>query len=311
MAEITAQAGVLTASTRRLAAGRGGGTRWVRRTLATPTILVTIALGAYPLVFLVAAAVTESSLGRPFQELVGADQLVAAATSENVLASIVRGTGYALGVALASTVLGTATAFALWRSALSGSLARILVLLPLALPPVVVGVLWRLILTPNGGLVDTVRAAVAPGSSPIAILSDPGLALVGIGLADVWEWTPLITILVLAGLLGIDREVLEAASLDGAHGLRLLREIALPAIAGTIAAVFVIRLVLAFKVFDLIAVMTSGGPGQATTTPSWLVWQATIDQFDVGRGASITLLLAVVVTVITLPPILIARRRHD
>lgn len=170
--------------------------------------------------------------------------------------------------------------------------------------------LWRLIFTPNGGLLDTIRRMIAPGTEPLAILSDPVLAIVGIAVADIWEWTPLITILVFAALIGIDREVMEAASLDGAHGLRLLREIAVPAVAGTIAAAFVIRLVLAFKLFDLVDVMTKGGPGEATTVPAWLVWKAAIEQFDVGRGAAITLLLAVVVTLITLPPILIARRSH-
>ena len=116
--------------------------------------------------------------------------------------------------------------------------------------------------------------------------------------------------LVVAALLGIDREIMEAAALDGAHGLRLLRGIAVPAVAGTIAAAFVIRLVLALKIFDLVDVMTKGGPGDASSVPAWLVWKAAIEQFDVGRGAAITLLLALVVTIITLPPILIARRSH-
>jgi multiple sugar transport system permease protein len=202
------------------------------------------------------------------------------------------------------------TALALWRSALAGAASRVILLLPLALPPVVVGVLWRLIFTPNGGLIDAIRRIVAPGTDPIAFLSDPALAIVAIALADIWEWAPLVTILVFAALLGIDREVMEAASLDGAHGLRLLREIAVPAVLGTIAATFVIRLVLALKVFDLVNVMTKGGPGDASAVPAWLVWKAAIEQFDVGRGAAITLLLAVVVTLITLPPILIARRSH-
>jgi len=289
---------------------RRSGARWVRRGFVAPTVLVTVVLGLYPLVFIVGAAVTESSLGKPFQDFVGADQITAAAADAGVVGSLVRGTVYALVVAAASTLFGTATALALWRSAFAGSAARIILLLPLALPPVVVGVLWRLIFTPNGGLLDTIRRMIAPGTEPIAILSDPVLAIVGIAVADVWEWTPLITILVFAALLGIDREVMEAASLDGAHGLRLLREVAVPAVLGTIAATFVIRLILALKIFDLVDVMTKGGPGEATTVPAWLVWKAAIEQFDVGRGAAITLLLAVVVSLLTLPPILIARRSH-
>lgn len=289
--------------------GRGAA-RWVRRGFVAPTVLVTVILGLYPLVFIVGASVTRSSLGKPFQEFVGLEQIVAAATDTSVLGALLRGVVYALIVAAASTFLGTVTALALWRSALSGSASRVVLLLPLALPPVVVGVLWRLIFTPNGGLIDAVRRVVAPGSDPIAFLSDPVLAIVGIAVADIWEWAPLVTILVFAALLGIDREIMEAAALDGAHGLRLLRGIAVPAVAGTIAAAFVIRLVLALKIFDLVDVMTKGGPGDASSVPAWLVWKAAIEQFDVGRGAAITLLLALVVTIITLPPILIARRSH-
>lgn len=287
-----------------------GAARWVRRGFVAPTVLVTVILGLYPLVFIIGAALTRSSLGKPFQEFVAFDQIAAAATDTSVVGALVRGVVYAIIVAIASTFLGTVTALALWRSALAGATARVILLLPLALPPVVVGVLWRLIFTPNGGLIDAVRRIVAPGTDPISFLSDPALAIVAIAIADIWEWAPLVTILVFAALLGIDREVMEAASLDGAHGLRLLREIAIPAVLGTIAATFVIRLVLALKVFDLVNVMTKGGPGDASSVPAWLVWKAAIEQFDVGRGAAITLLLAVVVTLITLPPILIARRSH-
>jgi multiple sugar transport system permease protein len=151
---------------------------------------------------------------------------------------------------------------------------------------------------------------VGYAEEPVSVLSSPAIALAGVGLADVWEWTPLITLLVFAALLGQNPETTEAAVLDGAHGLRLFTGITLPAIAGTIAAAFLIRVVLAFKVFDLIYIMTSGGPGQATTMPSYLIYQAALQQFDVGRAATITLLLAVVVTVVTLPIVAVTRRLH-
>ncbi|MGO2468474.1 MAG: hypothetical protein ACTH8M_08410 [Microbacterium gubbeenense] len=98
-----------------LATRRRSGPRWVRRGFVAPTVLVTVVLGLYPLIFIVGAAVTESSLGKPFQSVVGADQIVAAATDAGVIGSLVRGTLYALVVAAASTILGTAAALALWR----------------------------------------------------------------------------------------------------------------------------------------------------------------------------------------------------
>lgn len=289
--------------------GRAGGA-WVRRTMVAPTVLATLVLGAYPLVFIVLTALSESSLGRPLQSWVGTANLTDALTDGDVTASLARNVVYAVVVSVASSVLGVVTALALRSATSRGSLSRTLLLLPLITPPVIVGVLWKLIFNPSGGLLNTLLSLVGYHGAPVAVLSSPGWALVGIGVADVWEWTPLIALLVFAALLGQDREVAEAAALDGAHGFRFFRSITLPAIAGTIAAAFLIRLVLAFKVFDLVFVLTSGGPGTSTSMPAYLIYQAALQQFDLGRSSAITLLLAVVVTVVTLPVILIARRLH-
>lgn len=126
--------------------------------------------------------------------------------------------------------------------------------------------------------------------------------------ADVWQWTPLVFLLVFAALLGQDGAVVEAARVDGAHGWGLFRSITLPAIAGTIAAAAFIRLVLALKVFDLVFMMTAGGPGQSTSTTSYLIYQAALKEFDVGRAAAITLLLALLVTATTVPVAALAGR---
>ncbi|MDN4616297.1 sugar ABC transporter permease [Leifsonia sp. F6_8S_P_1B] len=294
----------------RVRAGRPGGA-WLRRSMVTPTVLATLVIGAYPLVFILLTAFSESSLGRPFQAWVGGANLAEVLTDGDVTASLLRNTVYAVIVTAASVALGVVTALALRSATSRGSLVRTLLLLPLITPPVIVGVLWKLIFNPSGGLLNTVLGLFGYAGDPVAVLSNPAWALVGIGVADVWEWTPLVALLVFAALLGQDREVAEAAALDGAHGFRFFRSITLPAIAGTVAAAFLIRLVLAFKVFDLVFVLTSGGPGTSTSVPAYLIYQAALQQFDLGRASAITLLLAVVVTVVTLPVIAIARRLHN
>jgi multiple sugar transport system permease protein len=295
----------------RLSGGAASGGRWAHRAFVTPGVLALIVLGVYPLVFIALAAFSESSLGKPFQSWVGTANFSEALTNSDVTASLVRNVLYALGVGAASVVLGVAVAVALFRTVRAGSLVRTLLLLPLITPPVVVGILWKLIFNPSGGLLNTVIGLFGYSGEPVSVLASPVFALGGVAVADVWEWTPLITLLVFAALLGQSPEVTEAANLDGAHGWRLFRHITLPAIAGTVAAAFLIRVVLAFKVFDLIYIMTSGGPGTSTTTPSYLIYQAALQQFDLGRAATITLLLAVVVTVVTLPIVAITRRLHN
>jgi len=272
-----------------------------------PTILSIIVLGAYPLLFILAAAFSDSTLGRPFQEWVGTANLESILTDADVVASFARTVGYALVVAVASAVFGVAIAVALERATRSGAVVRTLLLLPLITPPVVVGTLWKLVFNPGGGLLATVLPDVS-----LAPLSTTAWALPAIGLADVWQWTPLIVILVYAALLTQDPAVREAASLDGAHGIGLFQHITWPAIAGTVVAAFFIRLVIALKVFDLVFVMTSGGPGQASTTTTYLIQQVALKEFDIGRASAITIVFAVIVTAVTLVVAGLARKaRHE
>lgn len=275
------------------------GERRAGRVFVGPTVLTLLVLGIYPLLFIVAAAVTDSSLGKPFRDFTGTENLERVLSDGDVWASLWRTVGYAMGTTAASVVLGVVLAVAVHRAVQQGALLRTLLMLPLIVPPVVVGTIWKLIFNPGGGLLATVMSFI--GLPTIAPLTDPALALSAVMVADIWEWTPLVFLLVFAALLGQDRSVLEAASLDGARGWGMFWAITWPSIAGTVAAATFIRLVLAFKVFDLVYMMTSGGPGQATTTTSYLIHQIALREFDVGRAAVVTLLLAIVVTVVTLP----------
>lgn len=284
------------------------GPAWAHRLFVGPSVLALLVLGVYPLLFIVGAAFTESSLGKPFQDFVGTETFEQVLGDADAVATLGRTLGYALSVSIASLVLGVIAALALYGAVRSGSFVRTLLLLPLITPPVIVGTLWKLIYNPGGGLLATVLGFFGAPRDAIAPLSSTAWALPGVAVADVWEWTPLVALLVFTALLAQDAQTIEAARLDGAHGFRLFRHITLPAIAGVLAAAFFIRLVLAFKVFDLIFMMTSGGPGQATTTTSYLIYQAALREFDVGKAAVITLLLAVLVTVVTLPVALVARR---
>ncbi|MCI2957005.1 sugar ABC transporter permease [Agromyces atrinae] len=284
--------------------------RWARRSLVSPSVLALLVLGAYPLLFIIAASVSDSSLGKPFRAWTGTENFETVLADGDVVASLWRTVAYALAVSLASVALGVVAAVALERATRGGSIVKTILLLPLIIPPVVVGTLWKLIFNPGGGLLSTIVEFFGGDGAALAPLSSTAWALPAIALTDVWEWTPLVILLVYTSLLGQDEATREAAALDGAHGWRLFRSITLPAIAGAVAAAFFIRLVIAFKVFDLVFVMTSGGPGQATTTTSYLIYQVALKEFDVGRASAITLLLAVVVTLVTLPIVALTRKVH-
>jgi multiple sugar transport system permease protein len=285
---------------------------WAHRLVISPTILSIVVLGLYPLLFILAAAFSDSTLGKPFREWVGTENFEVVLADGDIVASFLRTVLYALAISVASIGLGVIIAVSLDRATRSGSVVRTVLLLPLITPPVVVGTLWKLVFNPGGGLLDTLLRGVGVEGASVAPLSSTFWALPAIGLADVWQWTPLVTLLVYAALLTQDGAVREAAALDGAHGFGLFRHITWPAIAGTVAAVFFVRLVIALKVFDLVFIMTSGGPGQASTTTSYVIYQVALKEFDVGRASAITLLFAVVVTLVTLPVAALVRRfSHD
>lgn len=278
------------------------------RLFVAPSVLAVLVLGLYPLVFILAAAFSDSSLGKPFRGWVGTENFETVLADGDIVASLWRTVAAAIAISVVSVAAGTTIAVALEQATRAGAVVRTIILLPLIMPPVVVGTLWKLVFNPGGGLLDVGLRALGADAASFAPLSSTAWALPAIGLADVWQWTPLVAILVYAALLAQDSSVREAAALDGAHGPGLFRHITWPAIAGTVAAVFFIRVVIALKVFDLVFVMTSGGPGQASTTVSYLIHQVASKEFDLGRAAAITLLFAVVVTVVTLPIALIARR---
>ncbi|MFO1539728.1 MAG: carbohydrate ABC transporter permease [Chloroflexota bacterium] len=275
-----------------------------------PTVLVVVVLALYPLLFSIAAALNESSLGKPFNGFVGLENFEDVLGDPDVIGALLRTVLYALAVTAVSVIVGLTIALALDRAIRIGALLRTIFLLPLLTPAVTVAILWKVILSPSGGLLSTVLTDLGLDGSALSPLSSTALALPTIALADVWEWTPLVTILLFAALQAVDWEMVEAGTLDGAHGWSLLVRIVIPAIAGAIAAVALIRLVLAFKVFDLVAVLTAGGPGQSTTTASYLTFQRALQQFDVGQASVITLCLAVVVTVVTIPFVVAMRRAH-
>lgn len=290
--------------------GNPGGKKARRfgRLLATPAVLSWVLIGAIPLLFIVANSFADSSLGRPLRAWVGLENYREVLADADAVASLFRTAFYALGVTAFSVVAGTALAVAVFSGWRQARALRVALLVPLFIPPVVVGLIFKLILNPEGGLLAvTARGLGLPAPAP---LSDPATALIAVGAADAWEWTPLVFLLVLTALLGTDGHVLEAARLDGAHGLSLFKAVLWPAIAGTVAAVALIRLVLALKVFDLITIMTSGGPGQSTTVSSYAIHRMALREFDLGRAAVLTLLLAVLVTAITLPLVRLNARLH-
>jgi len=177
-------------------------------------------------------------------------------------------------------------------------LLRTLVILPWALPTIVNALMWRWIDNAEYGALNALLTQTGILHSYQPFLSDSDLAMWMVIIADVWKLTPLVAILLLAGLQSIDREVVEVARVDGAGPWQVFRHILLPLVTPVILILLVLRTMEAFKVFDLIWIMTHGGPANSTQTIAIYAYQTAYQGFDFGRGAALGYLIALVIMVL-------------
>jgi multiple sugar transport system permease protein/N,N'-diacetylchitobiose transport system permease protein len=177
-------------------------------------------------------------------------------------------------------------------------LLRSIIILPWALPTIVNALMWRWIDNAEYGALNASLTQLGLLSQYRPWLSDSDLAMWMVILADVWKLTPLVAILLLAGLQSVDREILEVARVDGAGAWQVFRQILLPLVTPVILIVLVLRTMEAFKVFDLIWIMTHGGPANSTQTIAIYAYQTAYQGFDFGRGAALGYLIALAIMVL-------------
>jgi ABC-type sugar transport system permease subunit len=190
-------------------------------------------------------------------------------------------------------------------------LLRSIVVLPWALPTIVNGTMWRWIYNPDYGALNALltQAHLLPGYR--SWLGSPSLALNMVILADVWKNTPLAAFLVLAGLQTIPRELPEAARVDGAGPLRVFLRITLPLLVPTILVILVVRTIEAFKVFDIIYVMTRGGPANGTQTVAYYAYLQAFSNQLFGYGAALAYVMALFILCFALVYIRLLRQEVE
>lgn len=202
--------------------------------------------------------------------------------------------------ALLPLVIGLVLAAILRRGQVRGmGFFRTVIFLPQVVALVVVAVAWRQIYSPDGSLNRALRA-VGLDSLARGWLGDPGAALPAVGLIGTWLETGLVMLLLLAGMSRIPQELYEAARLDGAGPLREFRAITLPAVRGEIVVALVLTIIAALKTFDLVYMTTSGGPGHATTVPSFEVYHRAFELREVGSASAVAIVLTALVFAINL-----------
>jgi multiple sugar transport system permease protein len=190
-------------------------------------------------------------------------------------------------------VLGVAAALILNRAFVGKTLAKLLLLLPLVATPVAIGIVFNLFFDPTIGLLNFVLQSF--GLPPGLWISSAKSVIPSLVLVDVWQWTPMITLIVLAGLAGLSEEPVEAARIDGASEWQIIRWVTIPMVMPVILTALILRLIDALKTFDIIFAMTGGGPGYASETLNIMGFKYSFEYFRMGQSAVILVVLFVVV----------------
>jgi multiple sugar transport system permease protein len=266
--------------------------------LMLPLLIVMIAVIGWPLIDTVRLSFTDAKLVGTQGSFVGLDNYVKILSGTNFQRALVTTFWFAvLSVAL-EMVIGVLAALLLNQQFYGRSVLRALMILPWALPTVVNATLWRLIYNPEYGALNAALLQMGLIDAYRSWLGEPNTALASLILADCWKNFPLVALIALAALQAVPRDITAASMVDGAGAWSRFRFVIMHYLAGPLMVALVLRTIEAFKVFDIIWVMTRGGPANSTRTLSILVYQEAFSFQRAGSGASLALIVTLLVTVL-------------
>jgi len=263
---------------------------WV---LLAPMLLVMLLLTAWPLLRTIWLSFTDAALigSGETPAWIGLENYLYALSDPDFRASIWRTLYFTLVSVTFEGIIGVLVALLLNQKFIGRNVLRVLVILPWALPTIVNAMMWRLNFNPDYGSINALLSQLGIIDGYRSWLGSPEAALNAVMFADIWKNYPLVTLLVLAALQSIPEDLFEAARLDGASAWRRFRAITFPAIVAPLGVALVLRTIDAFKIFDIIYVMTRGGPVDSTKTLSFFVYQESFSYLRAGSGAAYAILM--------------------
>ena len=264
-----------------------------------PAVVFIGLLMVFPILYTLYLSFTNWNLTSGMEpSFVGLDSYLRVFSEPRFLHAVGRTFTFTLFAVAIEVVLGVAIALILNRAFFGKSLAKLLLLLPLVATPVAVGIVFNLFYDPTIGLLNFALHAL--GLPQGRWVSSENSVIASLVLVDVWQWTPMITLIVLAGLAGLSEEPVEAARVDGASEWQILRYVTLPMVMPVILTAMILRLIDALKTFDIIFAMTGGGPGYASETLNIMGFKYSFEYFRMGQSSVILIALFLVVLLCSL-----------
>ena len=264
--------------------------------LITPALVVLLSLSIYPLIYSITISLqTQTADGIKW----GVSNFTRLISDTFFLTAMAHTFIYAGAALVFEFLIGLSLALLLNSQIRGRTLFRAALLVPMMLPTVVVGVVWRLMLNPNFGAINGTLKEVEVNTEPLTWTASPKLALLSVIAVDVWQWTPFVFLVLLAGLQAIPQEPYEAALIDGSSRWQTFRYVTLPLLKPAILIALLLRTMDLLRVFDQIFILTEGGPGFATETISLYIYRTAFRFFDFGYAAAMSFVLLALTNVIS------------
>ena len=278
------------------------------RLMSAPALLLLAALTIIPIIFLFFLSFTSWSILVPGSfEFSLVNYVERMFGDENFIQSIKVTFYYIVVNTFFQMVLGFLVAFLLFRYTTLRFLRPIMII-PMLVPPAVVGLMWKMMLIPNLGGIDYYLGVI--GIPSIDWLSNPGTALAAVTVASVWEWTPFVIIVLLAGLDSLPRAPLESAVMDGANTWKIIVYIIIPLLKPIILVVLLLRIIESLAILPVVFMMTGGGPARATEAINLYAYHVGLEYLDIGYAASI-LVAFIFILLIFCTPIIMSSLKAD
>ncbi|MDR1256751.1 MAG: sugar ABC transporter permease [Spirochaetaceae bacterium] len=264
-----------------------------------PAVFFIVALMLFPVFYTLFVSFTDWTLtsGRPMR-FAGLQSYIETLKEPRFHAAVIRTFVFTFGTLAAEAVLGTIIALILNRDFRGKGILKFLLLLPLVVTPVAIGIVFNLFYDPTIGFLNYILSVFNLPQS--GWVTDAQTVMASLIVVDVWQWTPMISLIVLAGLAGLPAEVFESARVDGANGFQIFFRVTLPMIMPTVLTAVVLRAVDALKTYDIIYAMTRGGPGYSSETLNIYAYKLSFEYFEMGHSSVALIFLFVVVLLFSL-----------
>jgi multiple sugar transport system permease protein len=274
-----------------------------------PLIAMLLVFAVFPLAYNIYLSFHEFAIFKRSLVFVGWENWLKLFSDTRLFNALVINITYTVVCLTVQLVLGFLIALLLDTDERGFGVMRALFSLALVIPPAITGMMFKMMEDPQFGMIAWVLEKFHILSREVPILATPELALAGVMIADIWQWTPFITLIFLAGMRGLPKEPFESAVIDGASQWKITTRFTIPMLSKVIAVAVLIRGIDLFRTFDYIFVMTSGGPGIQTYTLSFYTWKQFAASLKWGYGATLSLLALIIINVAATALIKIAKIR--